>query len=264
MGIPCQSVCSPWATVDDVCAPCDDDAFDLELLEDTLAIASDILYALSGHRFAGVCQDTVRPNAQCNRDDRGWSQRNQRWGSAGWPSTGTRCCSGLSQVSLGGHPLTSIVEVKVDGEVLDSSLYRIDENRWLVRLPDADGSRPRWPCCQDLALASTEVDTFEVTFTYGVPPPAGGVRAAAALGCELALACQPETTGACRLNPRVTQLDRQGLSMVISNPADFFPDGRTGLPEVDLWLAAENPHKIRREATVLSPDIGPRVRRVGT
>lgn len=244
-----SSTCLPWATADDVCSPCDDYDLDQVQLELNLQAASDVLFELSGRQFAGECEETVRP---CGR----------RCGAQGCCGRRPcRSCGQLSQIRLGGWPLRSIVEVIVDGEVLSSLRYRIDDDRWLVRLPDADGSNPGWPTCQRMELASTELDTFEVTYTYGQDPPSLGVAAAAELACELTLACQPETIGECRLPQRVQSITRQGVTTVMLNPAEMFKNG-VGLPMSDLFLATYNPNKLRRRATVWSPDIGRAVRRI--
>jgi hypothetical protein len=158
--------------------------------------------------------------------------------------------------------LTAIDEVKIDGVVLDPSLYRIDDYRYLVKLPDAEGNYDPFPCCQNIRLADTEADTFAVTFTYGTPPPTPGVLAAAQLACELALACSPETIGKCRLPQRVTSIARQGITMAVLDPFDFLSDGKTGLYLVDLFLRTYNPNRLRRRAAVLSPDVGRKVRRI--
>lgn len=255
MTVPCSSVCTPWATDADICSPCDDYDFDSALLDDMLVVASDILFDLSGRQYPGNCQDAVRPIHPCICRGRR-SERRFR--------SGPVCGCAPRGVELGNYPVTGVDEVKVDGVVLAESLYRVDDWRWLIRLDDPAGTNPGWPCCQDMTFASTEPGTMEVTFTYGLAPPPGGVRAAATLACELALLCQPETVGACRLNPRVTSLDRQGISMVLSDPTQFFPEGRTGLAEIDLWLVAVNPAGIRRRAAILSPDIPAATRHVGT
>ena len=67
-----------------------------------------------------------------------------------------------------------------------------------------------------------------------------------------------------KLPKRVTNVTRQGLSMVVLDPMDFLDDGKTGVYEVDLFLKAYNPAKLQRRATVMSPDIGRRARRIGT
>lgn len=266
MGVPCTSVCTPWATTADVdqCEPCETYDQDLSLLEDMLAVASDALFHLSGHQFAGTCQDTVRPCGCSAGGGPAYWSRDRACGCRSGRACG---CTTVHEISLGVFPLTSIVSVIVDGAALGADRYRIDDNRWLVRLPDADGSNPGWPHCQRMDLDTTEDETFAVTFTYGMPPPVGGVRAAASLACQLSLACQPDTVDRCRLPQRVRSITRAGVSMdmaVVLDPLELFREGRTGLVEVDLWLASVNPHGVRRRATVHSPDVFRGVRRAGT
>ena len=74
MGAVCTSSCSVWASVDDVCSPCDDYSFPAGLLDDMLAVASDILFELSGRRFPGSCSDIVRPCGQSCYDDPVWDR----------------------------------------------------------------------------------------------------------------------------------------------------------------------------------------------
>lgn len=157
--------------------------------------------------------------------------------------------------------MTSIIQIKVDGEVLDPSLYRIDDWRYLVRLPDPEGVNPGWKCCQSLDLPDTEPDTWSVEYTYGTPPPPAGVAAAKLLACQLALAC----TGSedCELPSSITSITRQGVTMLLLNPGEFF-GGRTGLYQVDLFLTTYNPSRGRGPARISTPDIPRYVRRAGT
>lgn len=244
--------CVPWATAADVCSPCDDYAFDSALLDQSLDAASEILFQLSGRQFPGECEVTVRPCAQrCgSASSLFW---NDSWGTCSCVSA--CACSPPSQVMLGAWPIIQIVEVKVDGDVLGPAYWRVDDFSWLVRLPDDDGTNPGWPATQRLDLPDTEVDTWSVALVYGRQPPQSGVTAAARLGCELALACQPETVDRCRLPRRVKEITRQGVSMALIDPMEFLREGRTGLYEVDLFLAAFNPAGLMRQATVMSPDI---------
>lgn len=274
MGAPCVSACTPWATTDDICSPCDDYSFPAGLLDDMLSVATDLLFELSGKRFPGSCQDVVRPCSQSFPADpfpnRVAGQRTvftnssngsiQVSSSCGCSSPRSCGCARLSEVTLGVEPITEINEIKVDGAILPSSSYRIDDYKFLVR---TDGES--WPCCQNLLNdPDTDDDTFQVDFTYGTPPPPAGVHAAAVLACELALACQPETLGECRLPRRVQSITRQGVSMVLLDPFEFLDQGRVGIIEVDLFLRTYNPNRLRRAATVISPDITERVRRVNT
>lgn len=266
-------VCSPWTTANDVqeCGPCA--AVADGVLTEMITVASDVLFALSGYRFSGICETTVRP---CGGHP--GSDGPIRFGDFSGALTGTTpgcgcgggraCgCDSVSEITLGGWPIVEVTEVKVDGVVLDGSgadaQYRVDDHRYLVRLPDADGTQQHWPCCQRIDLASTEDDTFEVSFTYGQAPPASGVLAANVLACQLALAC----TGGdgCRLPARVTSITRQGLSMTLLDPMEFLTDGMTGLYEVDLFLGVHGPKRTKRmPSAVVNPDIARAVRRTGT
>lgn len=258
--------CEPWATVADVCSPCDDYTFDVGILEDNLEVASELLFVLSGRQFPGECSATIRPCAT-------------RWGGDWFPRLdapsighgfhhpctcrGSCSCLGRAQVSLGLSGVIDVVEVRQDGAVVSDALYRLDDGGRLVRLPDPDGSRPGWPCCQRLDLADTEEGTFAVDLVYGRAVPAAGRMAAAALGCQLALACQPETMGVCRLPKRVQTLSRQGVTVgAILDNFDQLDQGKTGIYEVDLFIKAYNPKGLRRRATVVSPDTMGRHRRV--
>lgn len=262
MTAPDTGVCSVWATSE--LMPCDTAGWSVDLIADALAAASSILFVLSGRQFPGVCEETVRPCALRTNQPRhssfSWGLWDWRpaWGSCGCRSGDICGCGSLSQIELR-QPVTEVAEVKVDGDVLDPSAYRVDDWRWLVRI---DGES--WPCCQDLSLESTEPGTFEVTYAFGTLPSPGGDRAAAALACELGKAWSPELTGECRLPKRVQQLTRQGVTMVM-NPADVFDEGLTGISEVDLWLRSVNPKRDRGRLVVCSPDVPPRRwRHVGT
>lgn len=246
MAEPTTGTCEPWATIADLCSPCDDYDLDAALLEDSLQIASDILFSLSGRRYPGVCEDVVRPTAG------GCTGRNL-------------CGRSVDGIRLGGSPLIEVTEVLLDGSALDASEYRVDDHDRLVRLRDSSGNLRRWPCCQDVTKPTTEVGTFQVTYTYGQTPPAGGIRAAASLGCQLALACQPETAGQCRLSERVVSVTRQGVTKSLRDPAQMFPQGLTGLNEVDLWLESERYARKSRRASLIVPETAARrIRRTGT
>lgn len=271
-GATAGGTCSPWATSADVCSPCDDYSFDPALLDDTLQAASDVLFDLTGRRWPGECTDTLRPCGFRGEDGAGGGtfpigQLGTTLGACGCRAPLTCGCGGLSEVRLPGYPVVSIDQVKIDGAVQPADRYRLDENRWLVWIGDDSDStvRRRLPCCQRLRLADTEENTWSVTYTYGQGPPIGGVLAAASLGCQLAMACQPETVGACRLPRRVTSITRQGVTTAVLDPLSLFQDGKTGLAEVDLWVASVNRGAKQRRATVMLPAwVRQRSRRAGT
>lgn len=239
------STCTPWATEADLCSPCADYGNVAVLAGDFLQAASDVLFELSGRQFNGGCEVTIRPERRCVHLERSVSlpagRRSAAAGGCGCPSW---------RVDLPDYPVSAIGEVKVDGVVLDPARYRLDGNRQLIRLADADGTNPGWPAGQRIDLATTEIDTWSITYTWGREPPPMGVKAAAVLACELALSCDPETASQCRLPKNATSVSREGVSIVLS-PSDFLDkDGKTGLYEVDLFLRAVNPSRIRQRASV--------------
>lgn len=288
---PKSSVCSSWAQPDDVRRD-DADQIEEQLLDDSLLMASDILFDLSGRRWAGACQDTVRPVLRGLSQDYGRPVRPPYpfggpygyWPSAGindfgptwgfWLMNRTDRAGGqiVPEITLGAYPLISIVEILIDGQVLPAvdpvsgtANYRIDDDRWLVRLADpATHNNPGWPTFNDMDLNADQPNTWQVTFTYGQMPPIGGVRAAAAFGYQLALAANPKTRPKAQLPQRLTNINRQGMTAVVIDPMAFIKEGRTGLYEVDMWLGAVNRGvAFPEQAAVISPDIGRRVRRAG-
>lgn len=245
------STCEPWITSDDVtdCGPCADLAG--ADVEPWLQVASDVLNELSGRQFPGICNGVVHP---VTPDDCYGPPR--RLGSLIWTRMRPNERVGTTwrkRITLGVYPIVTVDEVMVDGAVLDPSAYRVDSQRFLERIDG--GVWPWvWPDWQQ------DPSTFRVEVTYGQEPPPAGKAAAAVLACQLALSCTAGAEG-CVLPERVTSMTRQGVSMAILDPMDFLEAGRTGLYLVDLFLATANPDNLRRAPQILSPDVGPQVRR---
>lgn len=266
MAAPQTGPCADWITADDVfdCRPCSSIAAgdqDATLAASVVDVASDLLWRLSGRKYPGTCTDTVRP---CARRSAGgapgwWSWASPTWGSCSCQSPDVRACgcSRLDAIRLGvDYPVLSITTVKVDGVTLvDGSDYRLDDSAWLTRI-DGEG----WPCCQDLTLADTELDTFSVEFSYGRVPSAPAVAAAKALACELYRLC---ATGTCNLPQRIRTISRQGVEVGFIDPMDFLAEGKTGLYQVDLFLSAERHDAAHRGTVVVNPDVHARVVRPG-
>lgn len=121
-----------------------------------------------------------------------------------------------------------------------------------------------WPTCQDMNKPLGEDGTFGVTVLKGTPVPEFGRWAAGLLACQLIKVCGLEDESCCTLPANVQAITREGVSMDLS-PLGITADGttefgRTGIPEVDLWLAAVNPHKSTSRSRVYSVD-RPRPRR---
>lgn len=241
--------CAPWATEADMPSPCDA-SLDSDVLTLWRQVASDILFNLTGRRWPGECTRIDRP---C----RGGCFAGR---SSPWPfrDAERRCgCTSLSRVRLTGTPVATdgIVEVLVDGEVVDPAEYMVQNGRHLVGLRQADGILRRWPNCQYEELPTTEVGTWSVEYHYGTAPPLGGVRAAGQLGCQLALSTNPQAVadGRCRLPKRVTTITRQGVTLAVLDTFALFKDGLTGLSEVDLWISSIRYGDKGRRASMSDP-----------
>jgi len=225
--------CQPWASLVDVCAPCNE--MDSTLLEQSLAWASDILYDLTGRQWGGECPDTVWPGTDSCAAP-GYLPRSRRRG-----------------VKLPGYPVVGVDSVTIDGVEVNPARYRVEDRRWLVYLPAAGETRGGWPSGQASGVVDGQPGTWSVTYRFGLAPPVGGRLAAAALGCQLALSCSPDSEGECRLPQRVTSITRQGISLAVLDPLTLFVDGLTGLPEVDLWVQSVRLGRARRSASLMVP-----------
>jgi hypothetical protein len=239
--------CSPWITAEDVAACCqiEGSSDTVAALEAAAQTASDVLFALSGRQYRGLCGPvTVRPcgvGSTCYVPGR--SDRIQSCG-----------CAPLSEVLLPGYPVIEIGQVKLDGAVLAPSEYRLDAHYKLVRLADVDGNPQKWPACQRLDLSDTEERTFAVTYYYGISPPALAEAAAAQLGCELYRGC---TGGECSLPTGTVRVTRQGITVERAQLSTWLQGGQTGLVSVDAFLAAFGASGATRRPAVWSPD-GPK------
>lgn len=263
--------CTPWVTSADAVAPCNTYDIDPNLLDQTMQMAGDILFALTGRKYAGTCTDTVRPLAS-RRPAPGWhrwapSSSYYGWGAFASGRDYCACnrstdfgCGSIPEVRLPGFPIhPGSVDVRVDGVTFTD--FRVDEGRRLVR---TDGAG--WRCCQNLLLDDTQPGTWSVTYDYGLNPPAGGRLAAAVLGSQLYLA-YPGAPGVddkqSLLPKRITSITRQGMTLAVIDPLTLFADGMTGIPFVDAWVAADRIQDQRRRANVLVPGRSRSFRRVG-
>lgn len=249
--------CEPWTTAALMEAGClaSLDTVDSDLADQTALMAGEVLFALSGLQFPGVCEATVRPCRMVQGvTPPGWWVAQWGYGAFGYcscrPYTHRSCdCPSADEVRLAGFPVTSIQQVLLDGAVVDPDRYVIADEQYLTRI---DGET--WPCCQDLGGdPQHDENTWEVTYTYGRPIPEAGKVAALTLACELYRALAGEE---CNLPERIQSITRQGVSVAILDPMSFLDEGKTGLYVVDLFLKAYNPKGRRRRGHIASPDVG--------
>lgn len=256
--------CEPWP----VRWPCDVSTETPTATGQAVDFATEVVWGLSGRQF-GFCEVTLRP---CRREcvDNFFFDREFFPGTQGYVQPaliggewfnivcggcpGTCSCTTLSEVLLP-NVVNSIVEVKVDGVVMPTGSYRVDNDRLLVR---TDGGV--WPLCNDLNEDDTQEGTWSVTAVYGREIPEGGRWAVGELACELLKAFKGED---CRLPRNVTQLARQGVTISYPDMNDLFNRGRTGLYLVDLFLATWNPNGLKNKSRTYSID-RPRARRTDT
>jgi hypothetical protein len=250
-----EVLCSAWATPADV-PDAYRDLVDDPTWERLLMQASEIMWALSGRRwYGGGCEETATLRSYPPQPGRGSWPYDASWGSCGCASFGSWLETGWYPPAPGRYPgidhpdpvaiqlprspVVAIVEVTQSGVTLDPDAYRLTRSGWLERI---DGGH--WSTCGDVTT---------VTYTFGEPPPEGGVQSVVTLATQLAL----DMTGdaRCRLPARVTNITRQGVSVSMMDPMDFLSNGRTGFYVIDLWLAAVNPDRRPQRGHVWSPDI---------
>lgn len=227
--------CTPWATSADATGPCATYDFDPAVLDDAMQMASDILYGLTGYQWPGECSDTVRPPCRCDCVE--------------------RCgCGWVSEYRLPGFPVIAVDQVVVNGDVISPARYRVDNAALLVYLPDVDDPGDPiagWPVWQRADRPTTEDNTWEVSYTYGAVPPLGGKTAAALLGCQIALGWVGSDD--CQLPSGTIQATRQNVTIAVLDPSTVFPEGRTGIAAVDLWIESIRYQREHRPASVWVP-----------
>lgn len=239
--------CQPWCTIEDVraCAPFNDaDTYSDEALEQVIDAASDVLFQRAGRRWPGLCSDTVYPStcAGCGGVPLPYggsvSLATVR-GALGGGSLLSACC-GDQRLDLGSYPVRSVTQVLIDGVELDPAAYEVRDWEFLYRV---DGGR--WPC-----VSCPTSERLEVSFEFGEAPPWSGRGATVALARELARSCAEQE---CGLDRRVTTLSREGVTMTLPGLVDTLRDGRTGIPEVDLFLWSHNPNGLIRRGRIIDP-----------
>lgn len=134
-------------------------------------------------------------------------------------------------------PVGRVDKVTIRGEELTPLAYRVEDGQYLVRL---DGEA--WPVGSD-DFTVTYLNAYEVD---GLGEFVGGVLAEEFL--------QAVTGGKkCRLPSNVTNVTRQGVSYELAS--GMFPEGTTGINEVDTYIMQWNPHGLRTRPGVYSPDL---------
>lgn len=229
----------PWITVQDL-----DDATHIDS-EDAVQAASFVLFMLSGQKYPGIWEITEQYFCEVNGAPNGclWDAPSNRWVNTTWgfyahpvgPSGRSTVLRPGKRFRLQHRPVREITEITIGGTILDPSEYSLLNGELVSRT----GS---WGVC----------DAPIVTYEYGRNAPALGRMAARRLANELLLASKGSAD--CALPANVTSIQRQGLAIDIWDPNEFLDKGKTGLYEVDLFIATSNPAGAKKPARIFSPD----------
>lgn len=230
MGWPQMTDCDTWPTPSEGCyMGCTiPEGTDEELLDAVAIEAGVILRTLSGHRF-GTCTDTIRPICECPT------------------CRGPCCCSNAGdriRLSSPLGPVTSVVEVNVDGAEVDEDTWRFyPSSQLLYAVPPLI-----WPK-RDHKWADCDADgTMCVDVVIGYEPDAWALAVHSELACELLKAC---TDQKCRIPRNATQVTGQGITVSLSAT-----ELKQFIPSVSAWVAAVNPDGALTLPRLYSPDLG--------
>jgi hypothetical protein len=187
-------------------------------LDDCCEAATDLLVRWSGGQYRSLTK-TVG------------------WGSGPGDSTELRLSPNV----------TSVTAVVVDGVVLPGSAYHLYDGGLLVR---QDGRV--WPCRGPLSSALDLPGTWSIDYTDVALPPRVGLLACRELAIWIA---QSFTNKPSRVPNRATEVRRGGITVQIARRRMEDGTYSTGIPIVDDFLNAVNPHGLRRRSRVASPDL---------
>ncbi|APQ42282.1 head-to-tail adaptor [Mycobacterium phage Rich] len=213
------------------------------------ALAIQVLWALSGRQF-GLRTVTARPcRSPLPHEQYGYggvivTSYVLSWEGNYWRSFPCGCSgpcreTGPNMVHLPG-PVAEVSLVEINGVALDAAQWKLEGNvLYRVTAP--------WPT-QDLNRPLGSNGTWGVTYKLGLPVPGGVAELTAILAKEFLTAITGG--GNCRLPRTVTTASRQGVTYRVYDPAVIYANGKTGLAEVDMWLAAINPHHLLAAPTV--------------
>lgn len=219
---------TPWISAADTIDPAG------PYTESAIQFASFVLYKLTGEKYTGVQTTTEVYTLEMPMS------------IATAPTLITGQVYNLPRFADNGHrnlrlrhtPVRTVVSVKHLGRELDPSEYSLRNNSYLVR---ANG----------IPWVLDTIHELEITYTHGTLPPAAGKRAAIRLANELILF--DKGSSLCALPERISTVARQGVTYTTLDPQEFISNGKVGIYEIDLFLAAVNPYKVKKRPKVFSP-----------
>ena len=146
--------CEPFLEREDV--SCDCDLLEDDEVEALIDQASDAIAILTGGKVSGVCTDVVRPVRStphpCFPDRYGYYNHLEMHDSF--------LRGGITLMG----PNPSIVQIKVDGNVVPATDYKIVDGIFLHRVQGT------WPVKQNVLLDDTQAGTFSISYEHGILP----------------------------------------------------------------------------------------------
>lgn len=202
--------------------------------QEAAQFASWILYKLTGEKYPGIRTSTewlgvrgAEPTACSTFTD---------YGDFTWVSRING--SPYKTIKLRGQPVVSITSVEDSNGLVDPAAYTLVNHASIMSV-----ANPGWDAYNGIV----------VTYQHGTKPPAAGKTAAITLAEQLILAIDDDES--CKLPRNVQSITRQNISMQLLDPLQFLENGRVGLYEVDLFIAAANPNKSKKRARVFSAQL---------
>ena len=239
-----------------------------------IEVATELLFLLTGRQF-NTGRSIVRPcsiqgaygNQSYLYPYSSMSGYGQAWGfAAGWSWTAIgmgwwQNGQDLSEVVLQG-PVVRINNVMVDGYNLGSweqgqpsnPNYTLYDRRRLIRNvnPSNGNVSSAWPWNQQIQLPVSNAGTWLIDYNWGVGPGALGKAACAALATEVALALSGSNKT--QLPQRVQSVATSGVTTLVGDALTFIRADLTGIPLVDMFINAVNPHGRRRRPVFMAPN----------
>lgn len=234
-----------------------------------------VLAALTAWRI-GVCPVLVRPVAACHAPQGSWMAAPAGGGSSHVSALPLRTIGGLNMtpyvtggewvngcgcgVGVCGHddmrslylpgPVGDIEWVKIDGEVIDPTKYRVDDGNRLISLdPDLV-----WPGRQNIYVGPDDPGSFAISYYQGAAPDDLIASAAGHLAIEFYKSATKDST--CRLPRRVKEVSRRGTTYEVN--LGLFADGLTRIEEVDAVILILNPNKQKQRSRIVAPELNRR------
>lgn len=249
--------------VDPACGADEWDSYGEDVQARATALATSTLRLLTAQRVGG-CPITVRPCAQRRTGGfpLGWDY-GYPYGYAPFipmqlaSGAVVNCCGASTcgcesgcEIKLDTYvgTISSIQVGAVELYVGHESDFRIDNDSIIVY--QGTDTCP-FPVRPDMSAAPGADGYFAITYLPSRPVDGQAAYAAGVLAVEYAKACSGSK--ACRLPSGVTQVVKQGITYQVT--PGTFPNGVTGIREVDTYIVSINPNGLKVAPAIWSPDL---------